>query len=43
MAARNGLNTLRQIVKHCTSEVKGFENVLDKVSFLFTSIMLPSP
>ena len=31
MAAKNGLATLRQIVKHCTTEVKGFDNVLDKV------------
>ena len=31
MAAKNGLSTLRQIIKLSTSEAKGFENILDKV------------
>ena len=38
MAAKNGLNALKQIIKLSTSEVTNFENVLNKVSLLFFEV-----
>ena len=38
MAARNGLNSLKQIIKLSTCEVKNFENVLNKVSLLLFEV-----
>ena len=39
MAAKNGLNALKQIIKLSTSEVTNFENVLNKVSLLFFEVL----